>query len=291
MSTTAVNPYAISMDELRQLAHDQPLPPPEPTPTAQPRDEQGRFVAVQDPPVDDTPTDAPPQADDVVPPQADAAPVEEFTATIDIGDGSGVQVFSAPTKDELLEKLIEAQENATRKIRELNARPTPPPTPTPEPTVNLDDEAALAQAILSEPSAAIRRVMEQELGMSVKEAKAKILAADELARGQQEVSAANQFMAANPDYYVCPSNANKIDRLLKLNNAPATVENIQKAYEELKADGLLTAKPVETPARTARSSGISVRTVTPPAPKPVEDLSKLTREQLFERAGGYAYKF
>lgn len=41
---------------------------------------------------------------------------------IDIGDGAGVQVFEAETETELIAKLVIAQENATRKIRDLNRR-------------------------------------------------------------------------------------------------------------------------------------------------------------------------
>jgi hypothetical protein len=42
-----------------------------------------------------------------------------FTRTIDLKDGSEPQVFSARTRDELTDKIVEAQVNASRRINEL----------------------------------------------------------------------------------------------------------------------------------------------------------------------------
>src|ERR1700743_2577476 len=42
----------------------------------------------------------------------------KFQREIDLGDGSGKQVFKADSAEELLDKLTEAQKNATIKIRE-----------------------------------------------------------------------------------------------------------------------------------------------------------------------------
>jgi len=49
-----------------------------------------------------------------------------YRREIDLGDGSGKQVFEAESVEELLDKLTEAQEHATRKIRELSAASRPP---------------------------------------------------------------------------------------------------------------------------------------------------------------------
>jgi hypothetical protein len=295
MSTVVVNPYEMSMDELRQMAEGQPLPAPEPItpPAEQPRDEQGRFIAA-----------VPPQADPVVPPQADpvadpAAPVEEYTATIDIGDGAGVQVFSAPTKDELLEKLIEAQTNATKKIRDLSARPPVAPAAPAAPTVttpNPDEELAISQEMLSEPTSAFRKLFEKQVGMPIDSFKTKVERLEAWERGQRDEIVAREWMAATPDYYAVPANGVKIGKWLELNRLEATAENLQAAYTDLTASGLLTVKPAAAPVVPAvpatpapRSSGLSTRhSVVPPA-APAEDISKLSREQLLTRAGGYQY--
>jgi hypothetical protein len=290
-----INPYEISMDELARLAN-QPVTPEGVTPPSveQPRDEQGRFIAVVPPQADPA---APPQADPVVDP---AAPVEEYTATIDIGDGAGTQVFSAPTKDELLEKLIEAQTNATKKIRELSARPAPAAPAPVAPTVtapNPDEELAISQEMLSEPTSAFRKLFEKQVGMPIDSFKTKVERLEAWERGQREESVAREWMAATPDYYATPANGTKLGKWLELNRLEATAENIQAAYTDLAASGLLTtapAVPVVPATPAARSSGLSTRhSVAPVLPPTVADETKKAYEmpldQLLVKAGGYRY--
>lgn len=285
MSTAPVNPYEISLDELRQLADGQPLPLPEPvtpesvTPEGEeqqlpPRDEKGRFVAAE------------PEAEPEGTPEPEGGPVEEYTATIDIGDGAGVQVFSAPTKDELLAKLVEAQENATRKIRELSTKKPEPVIPTvKEP--NPDEELALAQEFLANPSVAFDKLYKQRREEErQREAEAQ-RQADEAKAAVD--AAAKKFIAATPDFYEHPKNAARIAGWLAVNSLPETFENIQAAYNDLAADGLLLPKPDPTPTTRGNSSGLSVRRSVAPPVKAPEDLSKLSKEELFARAGGYVY--
>src|SRR6185369_7148836 len=99
MSTTAVTLENMPLDELRRLTIEA---------------EQGVTVAdpahvVTDPPKVDPPV------------TADSAPVvddkpKRFRRDIDLKDGSGIQRFEGATMDELLDNLVKAQENATRKI-------------------------------------------------------------------------------------------------------------------------------------------------------------------------------
>lgn len=291
MSTPAVNPYTMSMDELRQLAEGQPLPPPD-APAAQPRGDDGRFVA------------ADPQADPDVDPQADPAPVADADPIveereIDLGDGSGIQIFRGvgATKEEALgalaDELAKAQANATQKIRELSARPMPEPVV--DPAMSAENEFLLSQKILETPRAAIRDILKEEFGLSPAEIREKLAAADRLAQEQQEAAIANQFLAANPDYYAGENNqnANRLFRVLELDKMPRTLENLQKAYNGLKADGLIAPKPAAAaPVVRARSSGLSTRSSIPPAIKTgptAAELAKMTTEQLRELAGGYRY--
>ncbi|KKL05971.1 hypothetical protein LCGC14_2600680, partial [marine sediment metagenome] len=50
---------------------------------------------------------------------AAAGEPKKFVKEIDLGDGSGVQKFEADTEAELIDKLVEAQTNATKEIRKL----------------------------------------------------------------------------------------------------------------------------------------------------------------------------
>lgn len=254
--STQPNPYAMSMDELRQLAESTPAPEPTPAPE-QPRDEQGRFVAT-DP--DDPALAATPVIDTLEDPNA---PITGYQITIDLEDGSGVQVFEADTKDELVQKLAEAQKNATRKIRELSKQAPPVVTPAPiTPTYDPQDEAALAQQLLSEPSAAIRRALEKELGMTVAEAKEQLRAAHNVAATARGHEIAKEFLSVNPDFYETPVNEDRMIKFLEYSKLPVSVENLQTAFDTLKSDGLLVPKPAD-PAAVApvrRSSGLSTRT-------------------------------
>src|SRR5437868_2462551 len=83
--------------------------------------------------------------------ESDEVPNEPqvFSRTIDLGDGSGVQVFEAPTLEELVDKLAKAQENATRKIRELAAKVKIEPAPETKSKLSPDEEFVLGQEMLS----------------------------------------------------------------------------------------------------------------------------------------------
>src|SRR5690348_12024093 len=115
MSNQNLDPETMPLEALRALANQQveDASATPAAPAAQPRDEKGRFAKTEDGAAD---------AVDV------AAEDEEFgepdkiiyQREIDLGDGSGVQVFRADSLEELVDKLAEAQRNATRKIRELN---------------------------------------------------------------------------------------------------------------------------------------------------------------------------
>lgn len=285
MSTAPTDLYTISMDELRQRAiqeaaaevvaeevvppvtapeeewSTEPVTPEGVTPNGeQPRDEKGRFVS-QNPPK-----------------EGDLAPVEEYTATIDIGDGAGVQVFSAPSKDELLNKLIEAQENASRKIRELSTKKTVVETPTvKEPTP--DEELELAQEFLANPHKAFDKLYRQRR----EEERQREEAAKAESQKQFEAAqaAAVAFVKSTPDFYPCDKNEKRIMKWLALNGDLApTVENITTAYNDLNTDGLLVPKPAAEVKAAPRSSGLSVRRSAVPVTPVMSEAQ--TRDELYK---------
>src|SRR5581483_2684932 len=105
MSNTpnAVDPEAMSLEEMRKLADEEAasldanvVADDEPAAASNAADDQG------DDPAGDEP-------DEVI-----------YERKIDLGDGSGVQIFRAASLEDLVDKLAKAQENATRKIREQN---------------------------------------------------------------------------------------------------------------------------------------------------------------------------
>lgn len=219
-------------------------------PFEQPRDEKGRFVST-DP---------------------DAGLFEATVEKeIDLGDGSGVQLFrgtgQGTTQEEatiaaheaLADELAKAQTNATRKIQELSRRAPEPPK---EPTLTPDEEMALSQQLLSNPSKVLREMQEKAKRDAVEEIQRQQEAAQRAAAEAHE--AAVTFVKANPDFYPCPENQERIERYMKLYQLPQNLDGINQAYAAVK--DILKTKPVEQPRTpAARSSAISTRH-SPPAP-------------------------
>jgi hypothetical protein len=283
MSTPAIDARTMSMEDLKNLIISQNLPlegVTEEAATDQPRDGQGRFIAVPDP----APVDPPPAVDQDPPAEPETVTVEK---EIDLGDGSGIQIFRGvgPTREAALEALADefakAQTNATKKIQELSRKPDPAPAaPTPE------EAFLLQQQLLDNPQATLDRLMEKKFAAYEAQKKAEKDAAAE--RDQKEAELASRFMAANPDYYAVQQNGKRLERQLAIEGLPTTLENLQKVYNDLKADGLITAKPTEAaPVIRTRSSGLSTRSGVPAPPPKAVDISKLTTEQLRELSGGY----
>src|SRR5205823_3895620 len=112
------------------------------TPSEQPRDEAGRFVAQAEEPANEG---------DIT--REEDIP-ELFRQEIDLGTG-GKQVFEAATQEELIAKLVEAQTHASRKIRELNQAVKQVPVPAPKPReLTADEKYILAQQFQNEPDKA-----------------------------------------------------------------------------------------------------------------------------------------
>jgi hypothetical protein len=286
MSTPTIDLSSMTAEQIKQLILNTPAVPvveAAPETPAQPRDEQGRFIKAEE---------SEPTVNESAEVQTESEPAAEPVVVereIDLEDGGGIQVFrgvGATTEEAyaaLADELVKAQANASKKIRELAAKPAPAaPQHTPE------DEFLLGQRLLESPRAALREVLKEEFGLSPAEIKEKLAAADAIQRKQAEEQIAQQFLAETPDYFVTPANGARLDRQLALANLPRTVEGLKTAYNTLKADGLLVTKPAERTSQ-ARSSGISTRTSPPPPPPAAEDITKLSKEELFKRAGGYVY--
>lgn len=192
----------------------------------QPRDESGKFVKKDDAPVVDE------QKEEIV-----------YERVIDLGDGSGVQVFEAPTMEELVEKLAKAQENATRKIREQAAQLRQAPKTAPvEEVENLTDEQKfmLQQEMLTDPAKALSRLVNQVIE------KRERVQADSAAREKSESDA---FVANTPDYFVSQKNGERMVKYLETYQLEASQDNLKKAFNDLNSSGLLESRPAdkETP--------------------------------------------
>jgi hypothetical protein len=177
-----------------------------------------------------------------------------FEREIDLGDGSGKQVFKGATAEELIDKLVTAQANATIKIREqqikLRARPdTQAPevfAPGDPQALTADELFTLAQELQSDPAKAFDKILQTQVGLS--SAQLRQMAVD-YGNNQQIALAAKaeqEFLAAHPnDFQPSAKNAQRIIDFIKSENLPYTSKNIEYAFQELSEGGLLDA-PVQT---------------------------------------------
>lgn len=248
----------------------------------QPRDEHGKFVA-QTP--DPDPVDPDPSVD------PDPAPKPEwFVREIDLGDGSGKQVFKGRSLDELADRLTEAQANATRKIRELAGQRKQ------EERESADNEFVLSQELLNKPSATLRRQFEDMVGMPIDSFKSKLQKVEAFEKAQSAEEASREFVQSHEEYYASPGNGKRMSAYLTRMGLEWTVANMEQAFTELQADGLLAPKPAGDPTPEAEApraaapavvrraaSGLSGRRSAPAPVTPQhteEDLYKMPMEQL-----------
>lgn len=243
---------------------------------------------------------------------------------IDLGDGSGVQVFEAEGDSEkaaleaLADRVIEAQSNATRKIREqetelrtLRARVAEPPKPK---EISADDEYVIAQEMTKTPTVAFRKMFKQLTGYEIEDFGDVKKTADAVTAAQQTNTAIGTFIATHPDYEDAGDIGVRNGAVMRMKLAemrlPATSENLSKAYLALKQSGLLTLKgekanseateeteeteriappKVEAaPQRTRKTSTIGTHSRTTAAPVSTDpseaELYKMPLEELRARA-------
>jgi hypothetical protein len=168
-----------------------------------------------------------------------------YRRVIDLGDGSGTQVFEAPTPEELIEKLATAQENATRKIRELTAAAHKPEPPAPV-ELNPDEEFVLSQEFLQSPTKAFAKLFQKNTGMTIEEFRAEQAKVTQLTRNSRDFNAGREFaLAHRDDFYGSDRNIDRMTKWLKVEGLPATVENLAKAYTDLNESGLLESRPAD----------------------------------------------
>jgi hypothetical protein len=161
-----------------------------------------------------------------------------------------VQVFEASTEAELLDKLVTAQENATRKIRDLAKTVKPAQQTTEKSELTADEEFILGQSMLTKPSEAFTKLFEKTVGMPLNAFKTSLERVNAFERAQARNDASTEFVKRNPDYYAIPANGNRLIAFLSANKLEHTVENLEKAYQDLNSGGLLEAKSAATNATT-----------------------------------------
>jgi len=275
------------------------------------RDEKGRFAKE-----DETEAADQASAEDV----DDKSVATEYEYKVDLGDGAGVQVFRGKTQQEVIDKLLEAQKNATIKIREqasdLQARKDK------EAKEAADQDYVLQKRLQEKPKETIEKIVADRLAAERKAQTDAETAAAEVIRQQSE--AASSFITDHPEYIPNAKNGARLNKALELalRESAARGEKvsdyrtlIEDTFKDLSESGLLELKAEDAtqevddakeptgaePSRIVkteevaptqrivrRSSGISQRsrTVTPTKSSgpSEEELERMPREKLRELA-------
>lgn len=261
MQKTEAELEAMSLEDLRKLAEVQA---------------KEQSTTPSDPPADDPPVTDPPQD-----PPTDDPPAKKFTAerSFDLEDGAGSQVFKGEgaTREEALEdlsnKLIAAQKNASKRIKELKT--TAPKTP--EPVLTKEQEALLAAELVSgKPTEVITKILKAH-GVDLEEVKETAAYVKAQKENSKKKSVADAFVAAHPDYLDNDKNGAKMNKWCELHN-DFSLEGMNKAYQDLNESGLLQVKGEEAgQGQDKDKSGTRIEEKTqvtpPPATKKASGLS------------------
>lgn len=287
---TVIDPELMSMDDLRKAAEAEAIK--------------------------SSTTPVVPEVTPVVPVTPIEAPKTFFSErTIDLGDGAGVQVFKGKgdtreaALEDLSDRLVDAQRNATKKIRDLNAAAKVQPV---EKTFTPEDESLYSAELLKTPTQAFKKLFKEVTGVDVEEFKTVTAREKAFQASQERKRAGDAFVAAHPEFEDTPRNGKLINKWLTLHNDFSS-ESFEKAYQDLNESGLLDVKGEEASAeqkaaeaekqriaaeakelssqRTRKASGLSTqrKTVVPTPAAPTEDdlysmdlvqLRKLANQQL-----------
>ena len=183
---------------------------------------------------------------EVVAPGIKAPAPKGFMREIDLGDGSGKQVFKADSAEALLDVLTEAQKNATIKIREQQfelkrAQRAQPERPEVKESGKRDLSAQelldLTNEMSKNPTSAIDKIFKAQTGLTAAEVGTFI---NDFRNAQFIAKADTDFLLAHQEDYV-PSaqNAARIEKFLADEKLPHTHKNLEYAFQELTESGLL----------------------------------------------------
>lgn len=236
----------IPLEQLRDLANQAALENTD-GPATPTNDEPAPVVKVEDEPAKVV---APP--DEIV-----------YRRSIDVGDGAGVQLFEGATLEELVDKLATAQENATRKIRELSAARKVEETKVDETTE--DEDWVYSQELMSAPSKAFPKLIKKVFGKDVETIKNVLNDAEIGGREKRAKEVAKQFMATHPDLPYNNHNGTMVERYFQTYKMEVTPENLEKVFKELGDSGLLKPNPDNQDAPTkdddGQPGGLPARTI------------------------------
>jgi hypothetical protein len=181
----------------------------------------------------------------------------KFQREIDLGDGSGKQVFKAETAEALLDVLTEAQKNATIKIREQAfelkraQRAQPERIDTTIATkrdLSAQELLDITNELANNPASAVDKIFKAQTGLTAAEVGTFI---NDFKNAQSVAKADTDFLMNHQnDYVPSAQNASRIEKFLADEKLPHTHKNLEYAFQELTENGLLEVN-VADPSKVA----------------------------------------
>jgi hypothetical protein len=252
----------------------QTLTEPDPEPVAPVEQPEPIVEPVTPEPAEDQPV----PADALPEPNPERKRREVYVKTVDLGDGSQPQTFKAATKDELIEKILKAQENASRRIKALKEenrklmQSVQPDAAAPvksfEPqTLTPEQELELINELQTNPTEGLKKALKAVLGQDAEEIR-KDLSDLRSIRQKEAVKAIGQeFINAHPEYPITNANEKLMGEYIQKNKLGWTVKNLELAFADLQEAGLVTVASAPTLPNEELESEVEVpaEPVTPPA--------------------------
>lgn len=173
-------------------------------------------------------------------------------------------VYEADTQEELDEKMAEAIANGTRKIRQLTRQTTLEPVSAVPEGATVEEEAPVWKPrplteeekfiVKTDPEKAFDIQFEAKYGMTP-ERKAEVdRQTYENSKETRAAAEVEKFKDQTPGYFMCPENAAAMQTYMTKNKLAYVAKNLEIAFKELSAKGLLANKPeVPVPPVVART--------------------------------------
>jgi hypothetical protein len=192
---------------------------------------------------------------------------KKFVKEIDLGDGSGTQKFEADTEAELIDKLVEAQTNATKEIRKLQrAKPrvrpqkrervNEPERPFAEPIqVSVQDDLDFAAGLSVNPSKVFGRLFEASTGIKLAGLRATSEKVGQMVSQMEEQQAAQTFINATPEFKPSKANSDALLGILEDEELPVTQQNLSYAYQQAMEGALLELPAAPKPEPKPQAEG------------------------------------
>lgn len=215
--------------------------------------------------------------------------------TIDFEDGRPTQNVYASSHSDMTTKLAAMYGNTTRRLQEVKQSPPTPTTATVTPEQQMQATIDIASGDPARTPGAIITLV-KAAGIDLQGDKANTAAKSELDRKRE---ATEQFVANNPGFKPGPGGSLISERAL-VRFGVITTESLQKAYDSLLEDGVLTSAPMEQTPTTERSQPSATPTNQPSgttsvrpssfgsSARPTQTLA-FTYEQVLEMAGTDSY--